>query len=49
MFWTMVAIKNKACRQVDIATAYLHAAIRNRKIFMRQPPGFETAAADEEV
>lgn len=45
----MVAIQNKACRQVDIATAYFHAAIRDRKIFMRQPPGFEFPGGDAEV
>jgi hypothetical protein len=36
----MIAIKKKRCRQVDIVTAYLHAVMRERKVYMRPPPGF---------
>jgi hypothetical protein len=49
MFLTMVAILHKSCRQVDVVTAYLHAALKQHKIYMRQPPGFESPAGDGEV
>ncbi|CEL09510.1 hypothetical protein ASPCAL12645 [Aspergillus calidoustus] len=41
MFLTMIATKKKRCKQVDIVTAFLYAMMKERKIFMRPPPGFE--------
>jgi hypothetical protein len=39
---TMIAKKNLECEQVDMVTAYLNAEMKNKRVFMRQPTGFQT-------
>jgi hypothetical protein len=46
MFLTIIAVKKKCCKQVDIVTAYLYALMNERRIYMRPPTGFE---ADEKI
>jgi hypothetical protein len=40
MFWSMITIKKKCYCQVNIIIAYLHAVMRERKVYIRPPPGF---------
>ena len=41
IFLTKVATENMELRQIDIVSAYLHAALKDRLIYMKQPTGFE--------
>jgi hypothetical protein len=41
IFLTKVAREDMELRQIDIVSAYLNAALKNRKIFIRQPTGYE--------
>jgi hypothetical protein len=41
VFLTKVARDDKELRQIDIVSAYLHAVLQGRKVYMRQPTGFE--------
>jgi Reverse transcriptase (RNA-dependent DNA polymerase) len=41
IFLAKVAREDMELRQIDIVSAYLNAALQNRKIFMRQPTGYE--------
>lgn len=38
---SIIAIKKLYCEQIDFITAYLNAQLANKKIYMRQPTGFD--------
>lgn len=46
MALTAIALRDLEWEQVDVVTAFLHSAIDDRKIYMRQPTGFEQNSDD---
>lgn len=41
LFLCLMAAKDLKMRQFDVVTAYLNAALKDSKVFMKQPTGFE--------
>ncbi|KAI3036373.1 hypothetical protein CBS147352_11165 [Aspergillus niger] len=47
LFMTNVAIKDLEWEQCDIVSAYLHAQIQGKRVFMKQPTGYHEGLLDQ--
>ncbi|KAI2967818.1 hypothetical protein CBS147482_10946 [Aspergillus niger] len=47
LFMTNVAIKDLEWEQCDIVSAYLHAQIQGKRVFMKQPTGYHEGPPDQ--